>query len=118
MATRTTTTVLCDNPHHARRGREVPAVVTRTFTVAGKAYQTDLCADHDATFGQSFAPFVKAARPASKPVRVRVSRTVESRKRSKVIRAWAVEHGLEPGDRGRLPVVVVREYEKAVTGRD
>jgi hypothetical protein len=42
-------------------------------------------------------------------------RTVASRRRSHAIRAWALEHGIELSERGRIPASVVEQYER--TGR-
>jgi hypothetical protein len=90
-----------------------PADETVQFGVDGTTYELDLNARHAADLRHRLAPFVEHARW----VRHRVSRvpvrTAASRERSRLIRSWAEQHGLEVSDRGRLPADVIQQYENA-----
>jgi hypothetical protein len=90
-----------------------PADETVQFGFDGTAYELDLNARHAADLRHRLAPFVEHARR----VRHRVSRvpvrTAASRERSRQIRAWAEQQGIEVADRGRLPAGIIRQYENA-----
>ena len=119
MTTKRTTTLLCDNPHRLHRpGSEVPAAVTRKLRWNGLEYETDLCAPDSKTLDAVLAQFVKAARRVVPPKRKQAPRSTAHREKRAAVRAWAKEAGRVVGDRGRLPVSVWAEYERAVAGRD
>lgn len=110
-----TTVLLCDNPWHGRD--ETRAVVTRSFGVAGREYETDLCGEDSDAMTDALGPFTAAAR-TGKPVRRKPGRTAERRRHAANVRRWwARNQRLVPGavqwtDRGRLPASVVAEYER------
>jgi hypothetical protein len=85
-----------------------PADETVEFGVGGRYYELDLSARHAADFRHQLAPFVEHARPATH--RSRAARTAASRERSREIRAWAEQQGLDISERGRLPGNVIDEY--------
>lgn len=73
----------------------------------------DLCAGHLAGLEGLLAEYLAAGRAPRK----HAHRTVEGRRRSAAIRAWAVDAGLLPADaRGRLPIAVVAKYDAAHDG--
>ena len=86
-----------------------PADETVAFGVGGRYYELDLSARHAADFRHQLAPFVEHARLATAH-RSRTARTSASRARSREIRAWAEQQGLDISERGRLPGNVVEEY--------
>jgi hypothetical protein len=86
-----------------------PADETVAFGVGGRYYELDLSARHAADFRHQLAPFVEHARLATGH-RSRATRTAANRERSREIRAWAEQQGLEISERGRLPGNVVEEY--------
>jgi hypothetical protein len=90
-----------------------PADETVAFGLDGRDYQIDLNAKHAASFRKQLAAFVARARLVA-PRRSRGTvRSAASRERSRQIRAWAKQRGFEVAEHGRLPVHVIREYERA-----
>lgn len=90
-----------------------PADETVGFGIDGRAYEIDLNARHAAEFRRQVARFLEHAslvRPAHRRPSVR---TLASRERSRQIRAWAEEQGLDVSERGRLPREVIQQYESA-----
>lgn len=90
-----------------------PADETVRFAVGGSEYEIDLSKKNADRFRKALAPFVDHARRAPRAQR-RPVRTAASRQRSRDIRAWAREQGLEFSERGRIPASVVAQYEAAM----
>jgi Lsr2 len=87
-----------------------PADETVAFGVAGRYYELDLSAKHAADFRHQLAPFVEHARLVGAHRSRTPARTAASRERSREIRAWAEQQGLEISERGRLPGNVIEQY--------
>ena len=117
VSTKTSVTAVCDGGHC----QEVPAEITRRFTVGGRDYETDLCGPCSAGLDAELAVFVKHARRVASRATAGGPKRRNSRKRQRdaAIRAWWGEHrgefGLPYQDRGRLPGAVVAAY-RAVKG--
>jgi hypothetical protein len=83
---------------------------TVRFGIDGSEYEIDLSKKNAAKLRKQLAPFVaharKAGRTQSRPVR-----TAASRRRSRDIRVWAKEKGIQLSERGRIPADVVDRYE-------
>ena len=89
-----------------------PADVTLRFGIDGAEYEIDLNEKNAARFRNQLAPFIEHARRAGRRSR-RAVRTAASRQRSRDIRAWAKDRGIELSERGRIPADVVTQYEAA-----
>jgi hypothetical protein len=91
------------------------AAETVTFALGGVPYEIDLSNTNAKKVRDSLAPFVTYARKAGGTAGGRRSRSREasSRARSADIRAWAKAQGIEINERGRIPAIVVQEYETA-----
>ena len=85
------------------------------FGLDGADYEIDLNAKNARKFRKRLAPFVEHAHRVAAGQR-RPARTAASRQRSRDIRAWARQQGIELSDRGRMPASIVDEYE-ASTGQ-
>lgn len=89
---------------------------TVQFSLDGVPYEIDLSTTNAKKVRESLAPYVEHARkvgnggPAGQRRR---SRAASSRERSVDIRSWAKERGIEVNERGRIPVAIVEEYERA-----
>jgi Lsr2 len=86
------------------------------FGIDGRFYEIDLNEAHAARLREVFAPFVSSARRASggSPASPRVktaTRAGRSRGETAAIREWAIAHGHEVANRGRIPAQVVEAYE-------
>jgi hypothetical protein len=92
-----------------------PADETVEFGIDGKSYAVDLNARHAAEFRRQLARFVENARPVRSRARGTI-RTAASRERSRQIRAWAEQQGLDVAEYGRLPGSIVHQYETAGSG--
>ena len=90
-----------------------PADETVQFGVDGTTYELDLNARHAADLRHRLAPFVEHARWVRRRVSRVPVRTAASRERSRQVRAWAEQQGIEVADRGRLPADIIRQYENA-----
>ena len=93
-----------------------PADETVRFAIGGREYEIDLSTANAARFRRQLAPFVDRARTAGTAGRMPV-RTAASRRRSRDIREWAQQQGIEVSERGRIPASVVDQYEAAATRR-
>lgn len=84
------------------------------FSVDGNHYILDLSEKNAAAFRSAMEPWITAAHPApaSTPARS-ASRQTSSAKRSRAIREWAREEGIEVSDRGKIPARVVEAYNEA-----
>jgi Lsr2 len=92
-----------------------PANETVRFGVGGAEYEIDLSEKNAAKLRKQLAPFVEHARRAGSQPR-RPVRTAASRRRSREIRDWAREQGIQLSERGRIPAGIAAQYE-AETGR-
>lgn len=103
---------------------------TYAFTWDGTSYEIDLSEDHAAELSESLRPWIeharrtrgnsrgasgrRAAAPSpSHPLSGRTQSVTDKGLSSKVIRAWAHEHGVQVPDRGRIPESVIQQYETA-----
>lgn len=104
-------TRVCDMPG-VRHGAGTPT--RREFSVDGQDLEIDLCMTHDQPFMDMVDKWAQAARRGAEPQpapQPRRSRT--QRERSASIRAWAASTGRHVETSGRIPVSVVRDYDKA-----
>ena len=92
-----------------------PATETVRFGLDGADYEIDLSSKNAKKLRKRLAPFVEHAHRVAAGQR-RPGRTAASRQRSRDIRAWARQQGIELSDRGRMPASIVDDYE-ASTGR-
>jgi Lsr2 len=88
-----------------------PADETVEFGIDGRSYEIDLTARHAADFRGQLARFLEHASPVRPAHRRPPVRTLANRVRSRQIRAWAEEQGLDVSERGRLPGEVIQQYE-------
>jgi hypothetical protein len=88
-----------------------PADETVEFGIDGRSYEIDLNARHAADFRGQLARFLEHASPVRPAHRRPPVRTLANRVRSRQIRAWAEEQGLDVSERGRLPGEVIQQYE-------
>lgn len=90
-----------------------PAEETLRFSLSGVDYEIDLSAKNAASFRGQVAPFAERARVVSSGRRRRSSRPASSRRQSAAIRAWAKQQGIQLNDRGRIPDLIVAQYNTA-----
>jgi hypothetical protein len=92
-----------------------PADETVRFGIGSQQYEIDLNSKNAARLRKQLAPFIARGRPAGRTPR-RSRRTAASRQRSRDIRAWALDQGIELSERGRIPATVADRYEAAAKG--
>jgi hypothetical protein len=92
-----------------------PADETVRFGIGSQQYEIDLNSKNAARLRKRLAPFIARGRPAGR-TQHRSRRSAGSRQRSRDIRAWALDQGIELSERGRIPASVVDLYEAAVKG--
>src|SRR5215469_297723 len=109
VATRTTVTLEDDLDGGA-------AQETLRFSWTGADYEIDLSAENAARFRSQLAPYVEHARAAGSGQRRRSSRPASSRRQSAAIRAWAKQQGVQLSERGRIPDLIVAQYNAASRG--
>jgi hypothetical protein len=90
-----------------------PADETLNFSFSGADYEIDLSAENAARFRGQLAFFVEHARPTGGGQRRRSSRPASSRRQSAAIRAWAKQQGIQLSARGRIPDLIVAQYDAA-----
>ena len=95
----------------------VPAAETVRFGFEGAAYEIDLNTTNARAFRRQLKPFIEHARMAGRTPTRRVARTVASRQPSGEVRAWARDHGIAVGDRGRIPASVLDQFQAAARER-
>jgi Lsr2 len=76
-------------------------------------YEIDLGPKNKARFADELAPFISAARRASRGTAPRRTRTAADRLDRAAIRTWAHEQGLAISDRGRLSAEIISKYRAA-----
>jgi len=113
MARRVVTTVTCD----LHNGDEVEAEDTLVFSVAGTAYEIDVCPPHAKEIREVFGSVAEHARRTASYSRAIRSGT-GSRKRvrdgsSQLARAWARREGINVSAKGRVPESVMDQYRAA-----
>ncbi len=89
---------------------------TIKFAIDGASYEIDLNQANADKLRDALAPFVGAARKASRVNGARGNRRTSSgerRGRAADIRAWARTERIEVNERGRIPARVVEQYEAA-----
>lgn len=96
--------------------KEIETEASRSVSLRfdGNEYQIDVCTDHDAVMGGALAPYVnngRIIRPTG-PGRY-AGRTNASRERAKNIRAWAKLKKIPVNSRGRIPVGLENDYDRA-----
>lgn len=88
--------------------------VNVTFAHNGKAYEIDLTNLEAGNLARSLAKYIEAGREV-KATAKRQGRPARSGQPSQagIIRAWAIDNGVQVGQRGRLHPDVVAAYEAA-----
>lgn len=88
---------------------------TLFFSFDGTSYEIDLTADERTAFKDAIAPYLGHARSVRGTAARRASApsAPASGVDPKVVRAWAVEQGLDVPARGRIPASLVQEYDAA-----
>lgn len=101
----------CDMPGDGHAAGEA---TRREFSIDGRDLEIDLCLAHDQPFMDMIDRWAQAAHPGAvqRPAR-QGRRTKTQRDRSAAIRAWAIATGKHLETSGRLPVSVIRDYDKA-----
>jgi nucleoid-associated protein Lsr2 len=94
-----------------------PADETVRFAFGGAEYEIDLSKKTPAGSVRRSRPFIEHARKAGRGQPRRPARTVATRQRSGVLRAWANDHGIAVSARGRIPASVVEQYQAAAGRR-
>jgi nucleoid-associated protein Lsr2 len=89
---------------------------TVRFAIGGREYEIDLSTANAERFRQQLGTYIQYARRAGNAAR-RPVRTAASRRRSRDIRVWAQERGIEISERGRIPANVVDQYEAETSRR-
>jgi hypothetical protein len=93
-----------------------PADETVQFGLGTADYEIDLNVRNADNFRTQMAPFIEHGRRSIRSQRPG-TRAATVRQRSAGVRAWAKEHGLDIGDRGRIPASVNEQYQAAIKGR-
>jgi hypothetical protein len=76
-------------------------------------YEIDLSPKNKAQFAEALAPYISAARRATRSASPRRPRTAADRLDRAAIRTWAHEQGLAISDRGRLSAEIISKYRAA-----
>lgn len=127
--------VACDSCPEPTPGQVPQPAERREFSFDGKRYRVDLCAQHMQEFarvwdamaqlaasGTQIAARVRtrkqqvpaqATAPAEEPAPAPAPSPLHGPKLSERIRAWAIDNGIEVGDRGRISEDVRRAYHEA-----
>lgn len=84
---------------------------TFSFAYEGIGYEIDLADKNAEAFREALAPYVKAARRASRggSSKAKAASSVDLN----AVRAWAAENGIEVAPRGRVAGAVIEKYEAA-----
>jgi hypothetical protein len=93
-----------------------PAEQTVRFAFEGTDYEIDLNAKNAAAFHKQIASYLEHARRAGRAQLRRGGRTAAGRQRSGDVRAWAKQHGLAAGERGRIRAGVLEQYHAVANG--
>jgi hypothetical protein len=90
---------------------------TLRFGLGAAEYEIDLSAANADRFRAQLAPFLSRARKITRSPRAGAGRSPASRRDSAHVRAWAIEHGIEISERGRIPASVIEQYDAAAGSR-
>lgn len=96
-----------------------PADRTVEFSLDGTAYTIDLSEANAGKLRKILDPYISAgtrigrAGPARAAVRTSPVRTAGSRDENRQIREWAIQHGHQISERGRIPQSVSSAYRAA-----
>lgn len=93
-----------------------PADETLQFSLAGVDYEIDLSTKNAVLFRGQLAQFAEHARTAGGRQRRSAASSTSNRQFSAAVRAWAKQQGIEISDRGRLPSLIVAQYQAATRG--
>lgn len=112
MAQKVQVLLLCDLEEGNAEAEE-----TLQFALGNTTYEIDVCVQHAQQIRTSLEPFVAHARKAGTANagggRRRRERPASNREQSASIRSWAKDRGIQVNERGRIPALVVKEYEQA-----
>ena len=109
MAQRTETILTCDLCPEP--GRAVLA--TYTFSVGSAEYETELCAEHKASFDQMLEPYREHGRRiAGRYTGVKRDRKSETAQFRRAARLWGIDNGKPVSAMGRIPAAVLTEYQE------
>lgn len=94
-----------------------------TFALDGQEYEIDLTNENADVMRETLSRYVSAARRLTRQSSRRSSsvssgggRSEADREHTRMVRAWAVEHGhMKPDSRGRIPNAIVEMYENRNT---
>jgi hypothetical protein len=86
---------------------------TVAFAWGGSSYEIDLSAANAKQLRAALQPFVDKARRVGSARRRRATSGVSTRDRSADIRTWAKARGIRVSDRGRIPAMVIEQYDAA-----
>jgi hypothetical protein len=89
-----------------------PADETVRFGLGGHEYEIDLRAKNAKELRRAVQPYAEVARKVQ-GTRGGPARPLARRRHAADIRAWAEEQGHTNSKRGRIPVWIVDEYERA-----
>ncbi len=108
---KTTTTHITDDIDGTKDAAEV------AFSFGGSDYTIDLSKKNAAALEKALKPYLEAAtklsRRSSGTSRRSRSSSTSTRNDYSQIRDWARQQGLQVSDRGRVPAVVIEQYEAA-----
>lgn len=90
-----------------------PADQTVTFSLEGVRYEIDLSAENLNEMREIAAPYIARARRIGGSKKKPRAKALSQRAAPKVVRAWAVEQGIEVNPTGRIPQAVVEQYDAA-----
>lgn len=94
-------------------GKEGTDIETVTFTVNGESYEIDLNKFNKNNFFRSLKKYMDNGRRV-RTGKVRSHRDVRhDREYVHTVRSWAQDQGMEVSNRGRVPLAVYEQYEKA-----
>lgn len=86
------------------------AADTVSFSFKGVSYEIDLSAEHIAEMTEDFEKWISAGRRVGGRARRGTARP-QGPSRSRLIREWAHERGIEVNDRGRIPTEIANAYD-------
>lgn len=115
MAQKQIVEYLCDVER--AQGKTVEADITDfRFAIDGREYEIDLSAPHHRRLCDAMAPFMAAARKSGGGRTARrgghlSTSSAAERERTRTIRGWAAEQGIECSDRGRIPAHVLEAWD-------
>ena len=86
---------------------------TISFAFKGVSYEIDLSDQNAEQFERDMSPWISAARRVGGRLNSRRSTPCgDAEAKSVRVRRWAREKGIELSDRGRIPSVIIEQFEK------